>query len=79
MLCNTDLHAVCLVMVEGDTRLPRASTCFNTLYLPLYSSQAVLERRLVQAITGGQSFDEGGLRSIHSSALTVLLCSVCVK
>ncbi|KAI3430304.1 hypothetical protein D9Q98_004900 [Chlorella vulgaris] len=58
---NGGLHpfTVCLVMVEGDTRLPRASTCFNTLYLPLYSSQAVLERRLVQAITGGQSFDEG--------------------
>jgi hypothetical protein len=38
-----------------------------------------LRRALLQAIAGGQSFDEGGLRSIHSSALTVLLCSICVK
>jgi hypothetical protein len=53
--------AVCLAAAEGDDRLPRASTCCNTLFLPAYSSQEVLERRLLQAISGEQSFDEGAL------------------
>ncbi|EFN52504.1 hypothetical protein CHLNCDRAFT_14906, partial [Chlorella variabilis] len=57
---NGALHpfTVSLVAVEGDERLPRASTCFNTLFLPAYSSPAVLEARLVQAIGGQQAFDE---------------------
>jgi hypothetical protein len=49
------------VAVEGDERLPRASTCFNTLFLPAYSSQEALQRRLLQAISGEQSFDEGAV------------------
>ena len=42
-------------------RLPRAATCFSILYLPGYgySSQAVLERKLLQAIGHSQIFDEG--------------------
>ena len=40
-------------------RLPRAATCFNILYLPGYSSQTVLERKLLQAIGHSQIFDEG--------------------
>jgi hypothetical protein len=52
--------AVCLVAAEGDSRLPRASTCFNTLFLPRYSCPAVLEARLGQALAGAHVFDEGG-------------------
>lgn len=48
-----------MVAAEGDARLPRASTCFNTLFLPRYSSAAVLEARLAAALEGGQAFDEG--------------------
>ncbi|KAL4422562.1 hypothetical protein ABPG75_008759 [Micractinium tetrahymenae] len=61
---NGSLHpfTVCLVPTEGDDRLPRASTCFNTLFLPAYSSAVVLEARLLQAITGEQSFDEAVIR-----------------
>ena len=40
-------------------RLPRAATCFNILYLPGYSSQAVLQRKLLQATGHSQIFDEG--------------------
>lgn len=71
--CPTQLHppslpappssisppAVCVVAAEGDDRLPRASTCFNTLFLPSYSSAAVLEARLLAALEGGHAFDEG--------------------
>lgn len=53
--------AVSLAASEGDDRLPRASTCFNTLFLPRYSSAAVLEARLLQAVSGGHAFDEGEL------------------
>lgn len=48
-----------LVVTEGDERLPRASTCFNTLFLPAYSAAPVLRSRLAQAISGEQAFDEG--------------------
>lgn len=67
------IPAVSLVAVEGDERLPRASTCFNTLFLPAYSSPAVLEARLVQAIGGQQAFDEGGRAG--AGAVTPLLSS----
>ncbi|PRW20575.1 E3 ubiquitin- ligase HUWE1 [Chlorella sorokiniana] len=53
---------VSLVACEGDERLPRASTCFNHLFLPSYSSAAVLEERLLQAITQAHAFDEGVIR-----------------
>lgn len=48
-----------LVASEGDGRLPRASTCFNTLFLPCYSSPDVLRERLLAALSGQQAFDEG--------------------
>jgi hypothetical protein len=42
---------------EADSRLPTASTCFNTLKLPAYSSQAVLREKLLLSITSGAGFD----------------------
>lgn len=70
---------VCLVASEGDGRLPRASTCFNTLYLPSYSSAAVLEARLAQALAGGHAFDEGA-ESARGGRVAGLFCLavVCV-
>ena len=38
-------------------RLPTASTCFNLLKLPFYSSKAVLRDKLVQAIGAGAGFE----------------------
>ncbi|KAK9814087.1 hypothetical protein WJX72_000455 [[Myrmecia] bisecta] len=60
---NGALHAfeVCLVPSEGDSRLPRAATCFNTLYLPLYSSKGVLQKRIEQACSAAHVFDEGAI------------------
>lgn len=44
---------------NADVWLPTASTCFNTLYLPRYSSIHVQRSRLAQAITeGAAGFDE---------------------
>ena len=64
--CPPTPPAVCMAAAEGDDRLPRASTCFNTLFLPAYSSPEALERRLLQAISGEQSFDEGACpASVH--------------
>lgn len=40
-------------------RLPRAATCFNTLYLPQYSSKSVMQHRLEQACSAQLVFDEG--------------------
>ena len=42
----------------ADGWLPTASTCFNTLYLPRYSSIYIQRSRLVQAIAEGSGFDE---------------------
>ena len=45
--------------IEGndDQRLPTASTCFNTLKLPSYSSREVLKNRLLTSIRSGAGFD----------------------
>ena len=40
-------------------RLPRAATCFNTLYIPRYSSKAIMQQRLAQACSAQLVFDEG--------------------
>ena len=40
-----------------DSRLPTASTCFNILKLPTYSSSAALRAKLLQAIRSGSGFD----------------------
>jgi ubiquitin-protein ligase E3 C len=42
---------------RDDLRLPTASTCFNTLKLPTYSSQKVLKDRLLTSIRSGAGFD----------------------
>jgi len=42
---------------EYDARLPTASTCFNILKLPAYSSQSVLKVKLLTAIRSGAGFD----------------------
>ena len=47
-------------VLGGETgRLPTASTCFNTLKLPAYSSAEQLRQKLAQAFCGAQGFDEG--------------------
>eukprot|EP00929_Paragymnodinium_shiwhaense_P036639 TRINITY_DN19605_c0_g1_i3.p1 TRINITY_DN19605_c0_g1~~TRINITY_DN19605_c0_g1_i3.p1 ORF type:complete len:776 (-),score=174.36 TRINITY_DN19605_c0_g1_i3:76-2403(-) len=46
------------VPLSGDEdRLPTASTCFNALKLPTYSSQKVMKQRLLTAIQSGAGFD----------------------
>ena len=45
---------------EGDDRLPRASTCFNHLFLPAYSSAAVLAERLQQRLAESAQRQEMG-------------------
>ncbi len=47
-----------LQRVDGaDSRLPTASTCFNILKLPPYSSQQVLREKLRTAIHAKANFD----------------------
>ena len=38
-------------------RLPSASTCFNILKLPTYSSETILREKLLYAITSKSGFD----------------------
>ena len=42
----------------GPERLPTAATCFNTLRLPRYTSQAELQLKLQQALASDHVFDE---------------------
>lgn len=42
---------------SDDSRLPTASTCFNTLKLPTYSSSKALKTKLLAAIHSGAGFD----------------------
>jgi E3 ubiquitin-protein ligase NEDD4 len=53
------LQQFTLMRVQSDTtRLPTASTCFNTLKLPRYGSFEELERRLLAAVRfGAGGFD----------------------
>jgi len=44
------------IMWDGE-KLPSASTCFNTLKLPTYSSEKVLRERLIYAIESGAGFE----------------------
>lgn len=44
------------ILRDGD-RLPTASTCFNVLKLPTYSSEKVLRQRLIYAIESGAGFE----------------------
>lgn len=61
---NGGLHpfTVTVVAVEGDARLPRASTCFNHLFLPAFTSAEALAASLATAISGANHFDEGAIR-----------------
>jgi ubiquitin-protein ligase E3 C len=46
------------MLLRGDgNRLPEASTCFNVLKLPAYSSEKVLKERLIYAIESGAGFE----------------------
>lgn len=38
-------------------KLPTESTCFNTLKLPTYSSEKVLQEKLIYAINSGAGFE----------------------
>lgn len=42
---------------DNDDRLPSASTCFNTLKLPSYSSKRILKDKLTFAIRSNAGFD----------------------
>jgi ubiquitin-protein ligase E3 C len=44
------------ILRDAD-KLPSASTCFNTLKLPTYSSEKVLRERLIYAIESGSGFE----------------------
>jgi ubiquitin-protein ligase E3 C len=44
------------ILRDGD-KLPTASTCFNILKLPTYSSEKVLRDRLIYAIESGAGFE----------------------
>jgi len=44
------------ILKDGD-KLPSASTCFNILKLPTYSSQNILRDRLLYAIKSGAGFE----------------------
>lgn len=44
------------ILRDGD-KLPSASTCFNVLKLPTYSSEKVLKQRLLYAIESGAGFE----------------------
>ncbi len=42
---------------SDNSRLPTASTCFNILKLPTYSTQAILKEKLLTSIRSGAGFD----------------------
>eukprot|EP00940_MAST-03C_sp_MAST-3C-sp2_P002042 g2042.t1 len=46
-----------IARVSDTRRLPTASTCFNTLKLPAYSSESALREKLIQAITNARGFE----------------------
>lgn len=45
------------VSISKDEKLPSASTCFNVLKLPTYSSEAVMKEKLLTAIFSGSGFE----------------------
>ena len=42
---------------RDDERLPSASTCFNTLKLPTYTSSKVMKEKLLFVISSGAGFE----------------------
>ena len=56
----SDLHpqfSIQRVDCNDDTRLPSASTCFNILKLPTYSSKQILKEKLLTSIRSQSGFD----------------------
>ena len=43
-------------ILRDDEKLPSASTCFNILKLPTYSSTKVMKEKLLFAISEGKGF-----------------------
>jgi ubiquitin-protein ligase E3 C len=44
------------ILRDGD-KLPTASTCFNTLKLPTYSSEKIMKQRLLYSMESGAGFE----------------------
>ena len=58
MLCYAMLcYAEQQVESEHDTRLPTASTCFNVLKLPAYSSRQIMNGKLLAAVRSNSGFE----------------------
>ena len=53
MLCYAEQQ----VESEHDTRLPTASTCFNVLKLPAYSSRQIMNGKLLAAVRSNSGFE----------------------
>ncbi len=51
------LFGIQRVECPDDSRLPTASTCFNVLKLPTYSSKNILKEKLLVSIRSGAGFD----------------------
>jgi len=49
----------CIQRVDcsDDARLPTASTCFNVLKLPTYSTQGIMKEKLLTSLRSGAGFD----------------------
>ena len=43
-------HSICFYEDYGDSRLPEAHTCFFMIDLPGYSTEEIMEKRLLTAI-----------------------------
>ena len=68
-LCRQILLYICLIHIHDyylllifyppvdDSRLPTASTCFNILKLPTYSSAKALKTKLMHSIHSGSGFE----------------------
>ena len=54
-------HRFTLQGLPPSARLPTASTCFNTLKLPEYSSEAELAAKLRQSLGERTGFPEGAV------------------
>jgi hypothetical protein len=59
---NGAMHKFTIKRSGDPESLPRAATCFNTLYLPAYSTREALEAKLHIAVREGKGgFDEGAV------------------
>jgi len=46
------------IQIFSDSdKLPAASTCFNVLKLPTYSSEKVMRQKILESINSGSGFD----------------------